>query len=146
MQVRLAFAVMVEVEAEILLIDEVLAVGDASFQQKCYDTLRRMREEGRTILFVTHDMESVERFCDRALLLERGEVVALDEPRRVTRRYNELNFGRGREGKPQRSRHGDGAAVIVDAWFENHAGERADVLEAGPPCSFHAEVAVRAPR
>ena len=75
MYVRLAFAVMIQVDAEVLLIDEVLAVGDAAFQQKCYREFERMRDEGRTILFVTHDMEAVNRFCHRALLLERGRVI-----------------------------------------------------------------------
>ena len=72
MYVRLAFAVMIQVDAEVLLIDEVLAVGDAAFQHKCYREFDRMREDGRTILFVTHDMSAVNRFCHRALLLERG--------------------------------------------------------------------------
>ena len=80
MQVRLAFSVMIEVDAEILLIDEVLAVGDAAFQQKCFDVFYRMRDEGRTILLVTHDMGAVERFCHRALLLEHGRGRELDEP------------------------------------------------------------------
>ncbi len=73
MQVRLAFAVMVHVDADLLLIDEVLAVGDASFQQKCYDVLHQAKRDGRTILLVTHDMDQVQRFCDRAMLLERGD-------------------------------------------------------------------------
>src|SRR6185503_14578890 len=63
MLVRLAFAVMIHVDADILLIDEVLAVGDAAFQQKCHDALETVREEGRTILLVTHDMNAVQRFC-----------------------------------------------------------------------------------
>src|SRR6185295_9666809 len=75
MLVRFAFAVMVQVEAEVLLIDEVLAVGDLAFQQKCYDEFERMQAEGRTILFVTHAMSLVERFCHRAMLLERGKLV-----------------------------------------------------------------------
>ena len=74
MQVRLAFAVMIQVDADVLLIDEVLAVGDAAFQQKCFDDFHRLRDEGRTILLVTHDMGAVRRFCDRAVLLERGRV------------------------------------------------------------------------
>ena len=65
MLVRLAFAVMIQVDAEILLIDEVLAVGDAAFQQKCYDEFARIRRSGTTVLFVTHDMNAVQRFCDR---------------------------------------------------------------------------------
>ena len=72
MLVRLAFAVMIQVDADVLLIDEVLAVGDAAFQQKCYDEFARLRREGRTMVLVTHDMAAVERFCDRALLLEQG--------------------------------------------------------------------------
>ena len=92
MQVRLAFSVMVHVDADLLLIDEVLAVGDAAFQQKCYDVLDRARNEGRTILLVTHDMEQVQRFCDRALLLDRGRLVAIGDSRSVGRQYTQLNF------------------------------------------------------
>ena len=83
MLVRLAFAVMIQVDADILLIDEVLAVGDAAFQQKCFDEFVRIREAGKTILLVTHDMGAVHRFCDRAMLLERGRVV---DDRRARRR------------------------------------------------------------
>ena len=72
MTVRLGFSVAIQVDAEVLLIDEVLAVGDAAFQQKCFEEFQRMKDEGRTILFVTHDMGAVERFCDRAMLLETG--------------------------------------------------------------------------
>src|SRR4051794_7203979 len=74
MHVRLAFSVAIRVDAEILLIDEVLAVGDAAFQQKCFDQFHRLKAEGRTIVFVTHDMGSVERYCDRALVLESGQI------------------------------------------------------------------------
>ena len=94
MHVRLAFSVAIQVDAEILLIDEVLAVGDAAFQQKCFDVFHRMRDEGKTIVFVTHDMGALKRFCHRALLLERGSIVALGEPQEVGDRYLEINFGR----------------------------------------------------
>ena len=93
MSVRLAFSVAIQVEAEILLIDEVLAVGDASFQQKCFDEFERLKAAGRTILFVTHDMGTIERFCDRAMLLEKGKTVMIGEPAAVARRYNAINFG-----------------------------------------------------
>ena len=94
MQVRLAFSVAIQVDADILLIDEVLAVGDASFQQKCFDVFHTMRAEGKTIVFVTHDMAAMQRFCHRALLLERGSMVHLGDPSEVADRYLELNFGR----------------------------------------------------
>jgi ABC-type polysaccharide/polyol phosphate transport system ATPase subunit len=77
MLVRLAYAIAIQVPFDILLLDEVLAVGDQAFQQKCFATFDRFREEGKTIVFVTHGLEDVERFCDRALLLDRGRVGAL---------------------------------------------------------------------
>jgi ABC-type polysaccharide/polyol phosphate transport system ATPase subunit len=92
MLVRLAFSVMIHVDAEILLIDEVLAVGDAAFQQKCFEEFERIRRSSSTVLFVTHDMSAVQRFCDRALLLEHGRVVELGDPEHVGNRYLELNF------------------------------------------------------
>lgn len=131
MTVRLAFSVAIQVDAEVLLIDEVLAVGDASFQQKCFAEFHRLKDEGRTILFVTHDMGSVERFCDRAMLIEKGKMVDLGEPAAIARRYNELNFGRSVHHLAQRSeeRFGDRAAEIVSAWFENVDGE--PIIEQG---------------
>jgi ABC-type polysaccharide/polyol phosphate transport system ATPase subunit len=144
MQVRLAFAAMVQVDADILLIDEVLAVGDASFQQKCHDTLAAKRDEGVTILLVTHDMETVERFCRRALLLENGRVVDVGEPRRIARRYNELNFDHGLgAGGHSPLRAGDRSAEILDAWFADADGARKSALTQGLPCSFHALVEIR---
>jgi ABC-2 type transport system ATP-binding protein len=94
MHVRLAFSVMLQAKADIMLIDEVLAVGDASFQEKCFREFTRMREEGRTVLFVTHDMGSVERFCDRAMLLEQGNVVLIGDPAEVAELYVDMNFRR----------------------------------------------------
>src|SRR5204863_8523985 len=75
MLVRLAFSVMIQVDADILVIDEVLAVGDAAFQQKCFEEFERIRSSGRTVLLVTHDMGAVRRFCTRAMLLEHGHIV-----------------------------------------------------------------------
>ena len=152
MLVRLAFAVMIQVDADILLIDEVLAVGDAAFQQKCFDEFVRIREAGKTILLVTHDMGAVHRFCDRAMLLERGRVVALDEPDTIGNRYLELNFSETarddaahqREPGPT-ERMGDGDAEIVEAWFETAAGERVTVLPTGGRSTFAARVRFVAP-
>ncbi|HEX8075374.1 MAG TPA: ABC transporter ATP-binding protein [Thermoleophilaceae bacterium] len=141
MNVRLAFSVMIQVDADILLIDEVLAVGDAAFQQKCFDVFHRMKDEGKTILFVTHDMGAVRRFCDRALLIERGDVRMIGQPEQVAASYVEMNFGR--EGGDQEGgveRYGDRAAEIVDAWFEDELGERQTVLPQGRACTFSARV------
>ncbi|MDG6256468.1 MAG: ABC transporter ATP-binding protein [Methanomicrobiaceae archaeon] len=87
MQVRLAFSTAIQTNPEILLMDEVLAVGDMDFQQKCLDVLNQYRKEGVTIVFVSHDLGSVRRFCDRTLLLRHGEQVALGETNEVIDRY-----------------------------------------------------------
>ncbi len=92
MLVRLGFSLMTQVDADVLLIDEVLAVGDASFQQKCFDAFARLHAEGKTIILVTHDMPAVEAHCDRAILLENGLIDRAGDPAEVARRYLELNF------------------------------------------------------
>lgn len=146
MTVRLAFSVAIQVDAEVLLIDEVLAVGDAAFQQKCFAEFQRMKEAGRTILFVTHDMGAVERFCDRAMLLERGKMVDIGDPAAIARRYNELNFGRtvhqlADDGDDSGEQFGDQEAQILDAWFESEAGERIADVPHGVP--FRAAIEAR---
>jgi ABC-type polysaccharide/polyol phosphate transport system ATPase subunit len=126
MHVRLAFSVAIQVDADILMIDEVLAVGDAAFQQKCFDVFNDLRDRGRTIIFVTHDMGSLQRFCHRALLLERGDPVYLGEPHEVADRYLELNFGRqpGDVGVGDEVREGDGEARVLEVWLEDEDGQR----------------------
>jgi ABC-type polysaccharide/polyol phosphate transport system ATPase subunit len=143
MQVRLAFSVMIQVDADVLLIDEVLAVGDAAFQQKCFDEFHRIRDEGRTVLFVTHDMSAVRRFCHRAMLLDRGVVRLIGEPDRVGDHYMDLNFGRDHiqdAGAYEEERFGDGSAEIAETWFEDADGLRTDVLRQGEPCRLCARV------
>ena len=105
MHVRLAFSVMIQVDADVLLIDEVLAVGDAGFQQKCFEVFQRLRDEGRTILFVTHDMGAVRRFCHRALLIERGEVRMIGDPDAVGEQLPRAEL-RPRPGRTERGRRG----------------------------------------
>ncbi len=142
MNVRLAFSVAIQVEAEILLIDEVLAVGDASFQQKCFDEFDRLKRAGRTILFVTHDMGAIERFCDRAILIEKGRTVMIGKPADVARRYNALNFGstvHKRVAEP--ALEGTlGAVSILDGWFENRDGVRVAALGVEEACRACMEV------
>ena len=87
MQVRLAYSIAIQVEFDILLLDEVLAVGDQAFQEKCFGTFDRFREEGKTIVFVSHDLPTVERFCDRVLLLAQGEMRALGPADEVIAEY-----------------------------------------------------------
>jgi ABC-type polysaccharide/polyol phosphate transport system ATPase subunit len=144
MHVRLAFAVAIQVEADILLIDEVLAVGDAAFQRKCYDEFSRLKASGRTIVFVTHDMGAVERFCDRATLLERGRHVLTGPSAEVARRYNELNFLTVRQearqtGGPAVLRRRETAAIL-EAGFEAADGEPAVYAKQGDPLIVRARI------
>jgi ABC-type polysaccharide/polyol phosphate transport system ATPase subunit len=143
MHVRLAFSVAIQVDADILLIDEVLAVGDAAFQQKCFDVFNEMRDSGKTIIFVTHDMGSLQRFCHRALLLERGSQVHLGEPHEIADRYLELNFGRDPDASQKSGadgRSGDGEARVVEVWVADQYGERNGVIAQGERVSLHAKV------
>ena len=142
MYVRLAFAVMIQVDADVLLIDEILAVGDAAFQQKCFDVFYNLREEGKTIVLVTHDMAAVDNFCHRAVLIEKGEVVDIGRPREVADQYLELNFRRelgDPEGEGSR-RGGTGEARVVEAWVEDAHGARSSTFSQGTTCTFKARV------
>jgi ABC-type polysaccharide/polyol phosphate transport system ATPase subunit len=143
MLVRLAFSVMIQVDADVLLVDEVLAVGDAEFQQKCNDEFNRLRDEGRTVLLVTHDMPAVQRFCDRAMLLERGHVVMLDEAEKVAAKYFDVNFNVPVPAAPEPGepvRRGNGGASVLRAWFEDPQGEVVAAVPQGTHCTFCAQV------
>jgi lipopolysaccharide transport system ATP-binding protein len=87
MFLRLGFAVAVHVNPEVLLVDEVLAVGDAEFQQKCFDHIEQLRRRGVTIVIVSHDLPAVERFTDRVVMLDAGKVVDDGDPTKVVGRY-----------------------------------------------------------
>jgi ABC-type polysaccharide/polyol phosphate transport system ATPase subunit len=140
MLVRLAFSVMIQSDAEILLIDEVLAVGDASFQQKCADVFHEIRDSDRTVILVTHDMGAVEHYCHRAMLLHDGSVRAVGDPGEIARKYLRLNFqqapGRADPLDPE-SEIAD--VVINDAWIES-GGERVTNLERGEDLRLCAEL------
>jgi ABC-2 type transport system ATP-binding protein len=142
MLVRLAFSVMIQSDAEILLIDEVLAVGDAAFQQKCADVFHEMRDSERTVILVTHDMGAVEHYCHRAMLMHDGEVKAVGDPGEVARRYLRLNF----ESAP--SSGGDSLGevadiVVEDAWLEDSSRARVTNVEKGRELRFCAELEAR---
>jgi ABC-type polysaccharide/polyol phosphate transport system ATPase subunit len=143
MYVRLAFATAVQVDADILLIDEVLAVGDTSFQQKCFDEFTRLQRAGRTLVFVTHDMSAVQRFCDRAMLLDRGEVVDIGDPVSIARQYNQKNFRSSRieAGVPDELIPPENSPVQVrNAWFAGADGEPLVTIAQSERCSIRMSV------
>ena len=84
---RLAFSVAINVNAEVLLIDEILAVGDANFQDKCFRKMKEIKEKGTTIVLVSHSMGQIESICDRSIWIEKGVIRAEGEPRTVHREY-----------------------------------------------------------
>jgi ABC-type polysaccharide/polyol phosphate transport system ATPase subunit len=90
MYMRLAFSVATAVDPQILVIDEILAVGDAGFRDKCFERIRNFREAGKTILMVTHNMDQVAQHCDRAILLNKGTILADGAPDDVIETYNRL--------------------------------------------------------
>jgi ABC-type polysaccharide/polyol phosphate transport system ATPase subunit len=90
MQLRLAYSIAIQVDFDILMLDEVLAVGDQEFQQRCFESLATIRAAGRTIVFVSHDLEAVKEHCNRAMLLFDGRIRAIGDPEDVMTRYGEL--------------------------------------------------------
>jgi ABC-type polysaccharide/polyol phosphate transport system ATPase subunit len=118
MQVRLAFSIAIRAHNDILLIDEVLAVGDSNFQKKCFNVFKEIKRSGKTVIFVTHDMGAVQDFCDRAMLISDGDIVMIGKSGKVAKAYNELNLAavekadKGGDGKLEK-RKGTHAAEIT---------------------------------
>jgi lipopolysaccharide transport system ATP-binding protein len=142
MFLRLAFAVSVAVNPSLLVVDEALAVGDARFQSRCFKKIQTLRDNGSAVLFVSHSMEQITRFCDRALLMESGELVEQGSPKTVVNRYlasafsNETGPGQKTARDPSSDpfssrqgfnkseyRFGNGAAEIFDFQFFNSSFE-----------------------
>jgi ABC-type polysaccharide/polyol phosphate transport system ATPase subunit len=144
MLVRLAFSVMIQAEADILLIDEVLAVGDAAFQRKCAEVFEGMRASPRTVVLVTHDMAAIETYCDRAMLIHEGDVLHVGDPAEVARRYFRQNFeGVPEPWEPQRRGVPDHHARVVEAWLEDDDGGRIESVAAGERINLRAVLEAR---
>ncbi|HEY1854813.1 MAG TPA: ABC transporter ATP-binding protein [Solirubrobacterales bacterium] len=140
MLVRLAFSLMREVDADILLIDEVLAVGDASFQQKCADAFHAMKSAGKTIVLVTHDVVAVEAYCHRAMLIRDGEIAHIGEPGEVGRQYLRLNFEHSGNPTPTGS-IGEGDEIrVVGARLVDEGGAEVGSVEHGSPIRLRLEL------
>lgn len=90
MQVRLAFSIAIRAKGDILLLDEVLAVGDAAFQQKCSDYFNSLKDKKQTVILVTHSMENVRKFCTRAILIDNGLIVKEGDPNKIADAYTKL--------------------------------------------------------
>ncbi|CAN5349228.1 hypothetical protein BH09GEM1_BH09GEM1_04480 [soil metagenome] len=138
MYVRLAFAVAAHLEPDILIVDEVLAVGDASFQRKCLGKMGDVAKEGRTILFVSHAMAAVQSLCTRGVLLDGGRMVLDGTVEDVIKSYTRGNSAgvATHDLSQSGARRGTGEMRIVKFWMEESGGERTSILLNGRPCSF----------
>ena len=131
MDVRLGCAIAVEVDPDILLVDEVLAVGDISFQFKCLDRIRDFQKRGKTLLFVSHSLETVEEFCHEAFLIHRGQLVARGEPGDVVQKFIR-SFMEDRGGLHM-TEYGTRAVEFGEVRLLAAAGLPADTFETGGP-------------
>ena len=128
MQVRLAFSVAIQSPAPILLIDEVLAVGDADFQAKCFNVFRRLKKEGRTIIFVSHDLSSIQQFCDKVIWMEKGKINKIGYAQDVISTYlNDETADETNKTKKPEKKH----THIADVQFTNENNENVSVIKSG---------------
>ena len=151
MKVRLAFSALTQVDADVLLLDEVLAVGDAEFRHRCEMVFEQMQREGRTIVLVTHSMDTVNAYCDRAMLINGGAIEAIGAPSEVANRYTELNAravaearagGEGANAAQFADVIADPPIRITDAWLNAGSGDRKEVIEEREPIELHVEAEV----
>lgn len=164
MFVRLAFAVSINVEPDILIVDEALSVGDVFFQLKCYKKFEEFKKAGKTILFVTHDLGSITRYCDRASFLFEGSIVAEGDPRDIVDKYKKSiaginidenknlsevkTFAKGNavswssflQINPNKLDYGNNKAQIIDFAVIDNRGNITNTIEKGKRCSFKMKV------
>jgi len=133
MQVRLAFSTAIQTDPDILLVDEVLAVGDMEFQQKCTEKFIEFKKRGITLLIVSHDLGAIRRYCDRVLLLHKGEQLALGASEDVIDRYV---YGIDKTAQPKhekKTRWGDGRVLIKEVKFYDKFGKESSNFVSGDP-------------
>jgi len=125
MFVRLAFAVAINIEPEILIVDEALSVGDVFFQAKCYHKFEEFKKLGKTIVFVSHDLSSISKYCDRVYLLNKGTLLGEGRPKEMIDAYKRVLVGQYEEPETDENKLTDGAQL------QNKAGENPQLLEYG---------------
>lgn len=126
MMVRLAFAVQAQVEPNILIVDEALAVGDAKFQARCFERLKQLKEGGTSILLVTHSTEQIVTHCSRAVLLDHGNVFEAGDSKRVVNCYLDLLFGKARKQIDEHNAGGE--QILMESTSSGHLNFDADVF------------------
>lgn len=155
MFVRLAFAVAINIEPEILIVDEALSVGDVFFQAKCYHKFEEFKEQGKTIVFVSHDLNSISKYCDRVFLLNQGNLLGTGSPKEMIDAYKRVLVGQYRveEGSaqmqllneglnPDAQEYGNGQARIVEYYLTDESGLRSLAILKGSEYTMHMRVRV----
>jgi ABC-type polysaccharide/polyol phosphate transport system ATPase subunit len=146
MYVRLGFSIAAHLHPDILLLDEVLAVGDASFQARCFKRISEMRESGMTIVFISHDLNAVEVICDRALLLSHGEIAAEGRPRDVITQYERaVNTAMAPARVEAPMNHSSGPVEIIGLTFHDTQGRQVDYAITGNPLTARVAFAATQP-
>jgi lipopolysaccharide transport system ATP-binding protein len=138
MYLRLAFAVAAHLEPDILLVDEVLAVGDVRFQKRCLNKMSEIGSSGRTILFVSHNMPAVLRLCTRAILLSRAELVEDGPPEKVAGLYlkTDLETSAAREWPDLNAAPGNDIVRLRGVWVRNEQNEISETIELQESCTI----------
>lgn len=139
MQMRLAFSVATAHRPDVLIVDEALSVGDAYFQHKSFDRIREFRKQGTTLLLVSHDKSAIQAICDRAILLNAGQLTMEGEPEAVMDYYNALLADHQNQTVKQEVRDdgkvqtisGTGEAIVIDITLLNERGEEVEVVDVG---------------
>ena len=155
MFVRLAFAVAINIEPEILIVDEALSVGDVFFQAKCYHKFEEFKEMGKTIVFVSHDLNSISKYCDRVFLLNKGKLLGEGSPKDMIDAYKRVLVGQyevnpGQETQtvfdenvnPDVQEYGNMQARIVDYYLTDDKGIRTQAIVKGSECTLHMRVKI----
>ncbi len=133
MVVRLGFAIAAQIQPEVLLIDEVLAVGDLAFQQKCFQRIAELKAVGTTMIFISHNLDAVQKLCDRVLLLQRGQVLGEGQPAEMIRRYREDVLTNTLKTAAADAIANGGPIAIQQVTLRHVDGAAADALETGEP-------------
>ena len=136
MFVRLAFAVSINIDPEILIVDEALSVGDVFFQAKCYRKFEECKKKGKTILFVSHDLSSISRYCDRVYLLNSGEMIGNGSPKEMIDKYKQILAGAGQAKIVETNEndvleYGNGKANITEYGITDSKGTKTNAVEKG---------------
>ena len=134
---RLGFSIAAQLEHDIFILDEVLAVGDVAFQTRCFDRIDRLRRAGKTIVLISHDLASVERICDRAILLNRGELVMTGSPRDVIEEYSRAAYA-----VMSWSSEAFDVAELIKVRFERPGG---GPIQTGEPMAAHVSFLLKVP-